>query len=225
MMVVDCGKLAWIKKFIHAGANVNQMNDAGVAPLEKAVCNEQTKTVQALLRAGADVNAFTEDLLYDAADNGRVEIVRLLLSHGSNVNYLNFQSCCNHCFREMFANQRLFPTNLKCKPFCSGWKCMRLLLAAGGNTSCQIKTFRGHGRFVILHADYQCFRVMLPKEDCILLPDKLNLMHICWKFIWHHLLSLNSLNLYCRVPQLGLPSVVTKYLLYNIPLEDKATNQ
>ena len=48
---------------------------------------------------------------------------------------------------------------------------------------------------------------------------KLNLKHLCREAIREHLLAIDPHeNLFGRVPQLGLPSSLAKYLLYNMSL-------
>ena len=49
----------------------------------------------------------------------------------------------------------------------------------------------------------------------------LNLKHLCRETIRKHLLELDPhTHLFCRVPGLGLPTIITDYLLYNQPLDD-----
>ena len=56
------------------------------------------------------------------------------------------------------------------------------------------------------------------KEVKELLEPELNLKHLCRSAIASHMLELSPLNLFCRVPQLGLPSLTTQYLLYYMSL-------
>ena len=49
---------------------------------------------------------------------------------------------------------------------------------------------------------------------------ELNLIHLCRAAIRKHLLQTNSVNLLYRVPRLGLPKLLQKFMLYNISLED-----
>ena len=46
--------------------------------------------------------------------------------------------------------------------------------------------------------------------------EELNLMIICRELIRKHLLQMSKVNLFYRVPRLGLPDVLLKYLLYNV---------
>ena len=52
--------------------------------------------------------------------------------------------------------------------------------------------------------------------------EKLELKHICREAIRKHLLKLDRhSNLFGRIPQLGLPSILTEYLLLNQSLDDE----
>ena len=46
------------------------------------------------------------------------------------------------------------------------------------------------------------------------------LKDLCREEIRHYLLNINPCeNLFCRVPRLGLPSLLTRYILYNMSLK------
>ena len=50
--------------------------------------------------------------------------------------------------------------------------------------------------------------------------ERLQLKHMCRDRIRKHLIILDpNENLFGRIPELGLPSVLTEYLLYNMSLE------
>ena len=52
------------------------------------------------------------------------------------------------------------------------------------------------------------------------LKERLDLKHLCREAIRKHLLDLDPQeHLFGRIPQLGLPSIVTEYLLYNCSLD------
>ena len=58
--------------------------------------------------------------------------------------------------------------------------------------------------------------------DCLRFDDlQLMLKHICREAIRKHLLSLDPhTHLFYRIPRLGLPSSLNRYLLYNTSLDD-----
>jgi ankyrin repeat protein len=75
---------------IERGADVNAAsnNNQSVAPLHSAVSRRQIIIAEALLNAGANVNARQQSgvtALHQAAHNGHAEMVRLLVAHGADV--------------------------------------------------------------------------------------------------------------------------------------------
>ena len=51
--------------------------------------------------------------------------------------------------------------------------------------------------------------------------EQMNLKHLCRQFIRKHLLQMSPVNLFVRVPQLGLPTLLQDYLLFNVALDDE----
>ena len=49
--------------------------------------------------------------------------------------------------------------------------------------------------------------------------EPIHLKVICRRAIREHLLQMNQVNLFLRVPHLGLPSLLTNYLLYYVSLQ------
>ncbi|WP_135229725.1 ankyrin repeat domain-containing protein [Deinococcus fonticola] len=75
-------------ELLRRGADVHaaSRNAMQVQPLHSAVAGNHLGTVQALLQAGADVNAVQQDgftPLMGAAQNGNTDLVALLLAHGA----------------------------------------------------------------------------------------------------------------------------------------------
>ena len=78
------GDLDTVKRFIASGADVNAKDDNGFTVLQKAV--DHKEIAEALIDAGADVNATgfaSQTPLHSAAN---IEIVELLISKGADVN-------------------------------------------------------------------------------------------------------------------------------------------
>lgn len=72
-----------------ADVNIASKNTQRVAPLHSAVSRRQTIIAEALLAAGAQVNARQQENvtpLHQAAHNGQEEMVRLLLNYGADPN-------------------------------------------------------------------------------------------------------------------------------------------
>lgn len=92
-----CGETQKIKhsynngKCTRCGTDINASGDNGIPPLIWAALEGNVKEVKALLIGGADVNICNDETpLMVAAKKGydseHIEIVKLLLSHGANVN-------------------------------------------------------------------------------------------------------------------------------------------
>ena len=51
------------------------------------------------------------------------------------------------------------------------------------------------------------------------------LKHLCREIIRKHLLGIRTVNLFCRVPLLGLPSLLNQYILYDVSLDQEYTDE
>jgi ankyrin repeat protein len=75
---------------LRAGANAKAVSRYGVTPLSEAATYGSGALVEALLKAGADVNTLTtergETVLMTASRAGNVEAVKVLLDHGADAN-------------------------------------------------------------------------------------------------------------------------------------------
>ena len=50
--------------------------------------------------------------------------------------------------------------------------------------------------------------------------EEMSLMDLSRQCIRKHLLQMSPVNLFVRVPQLGLPTLLQEYLLFNVALDD-----
>ena len=55
-------------------------------------------------------------------------------------------------------------------------------------------------------------------NDCVV-KDRLSLRHICRDMIRERMLQHSPVNLFLRIPQMALPSMIIDYLLYNMSLD------
>ncbi len=78
------------------------------------------------------------------------------------------------------------------------------------------RDFQGHRNGQCSFYDHVFQRVKVPPAD-----DPRILSHICRKFIRSHLLSLNTVSLFYRIPRLRLPEALVNFLLYHEELEMK----
>lgn len=96
--------LAKVQELIASGVNVNN-SSTSMLPLEQAAAYDNTEIVEALLAAGANVNARgggRTTALHTAANFGTVEVVRILIAAGADVNArdnLGGTPLYNACYR------------------------------------------------------------------------------------------------------------------------------
>jgi uncharacterized protein len=89
MKAVQKNDAAAIDKLVAGGANVNELDPNGDAPLVMAAYLGHAEIVRKLLEAGADVKAVDPSMkataLHAAAYAGRTEAARLLIQHGIDI--------------------------------------------------------------------------------------------------------------------------------------------
>jgi ankyrin repeat protein len=82
--------LETVQLLLRAGANAKAASRYGVTPLSEAATYGSGALVEALLKAGADVNTLTtergETVLMTASRAGNTEAVKVLLEHGADAN-------------------------------------------------------------------------------------------------------------------------------------------
>ncbi len=188
---------------VAAGASVNQPSLFNESPLELAIVNYLPNSVQALIAAGADVNgngAYRRAPLYMAIVFGFP--VEPLLAAGAKVN------CCNcllfhHC---LIAGN---VDNVKCllrfgihigaywafPEFIENETPLSLLSSAAGCSP----------------VDY----VPPSQRDGDYYAPVPSLQFLCRKVIRGHMMRVSSVNLFVRVPRLGITRVMESYLLFN----------
>jgi ankyrin repeat protein len=83
------GDRSAVELLLGAGARVQVKNRFGVTPLSLAVSSGSAATVDRLLKAGADANAVVsgEAPIMTAARTGKVDVIKVLLAHGADVNW------------------------------------------------------------------------------------------------------------------------------------------
>ncbi|GHT44625.1 hypothetical protein FACS189454_02570 [Planctomycetales bacterium] len=88
--LVNRGRVEMVELLIAKGADVNAQDSDGTSPLFVAACRGFTEIARILIAVGADVNAFPSPLLVAAgAPNASIEMVRLLVDNGADVNINN----------------------------------------------------------------------------------------------------------------------------------------
>src|SRR5262249_9158916 len=89
-LAVSHGDLAGVRSLLKRGADPNARNGLEMTPLFMAAAMGQTQVIEALLRAGAKLEAGSPygTALTFAAEAGSVPAVRFLLARGANINPL-----------------------------------------------------------------------------------------------------------------------------------------
>ena len=194
-----------VELLIKGGAHVNEANNKSSTSLMKAAGNGRDKFQTALLESG--LRRYNSLALYqrfiEAAVHSSIWCVQLLLQAEADVNRTNDAGLT--ALTSSIVQHEGDITNLS-----------MLLLAAGdtidGNTHHRTTTVASVVNGEVKIPDY--LLVMIK-------PETICLMSLCRDVIRKHLISLNcNTNLFIRIPQLGLPSLLTQYLLYNMSLTE-----
>ena len=228
-----------VECLVKAGADIYLADVEGFTPLDAAVRLGHDGCLRELIKGGADVNKVgprgVKPVLFAAGYYGtlknntgrsRQDCMKLLLEAGADVNLVDSKGCT--------------PLMYAAVDDCIKLSSIQALLRAGAHVN--VRDSDGNNaveRYLEIEEE--------PDEDTIMLliaagekttdttvevwseeagdlvdmgfKEKLNLKHLCRDAIRDHLLNVCPINLYCRIPQLKLPSLVTDYLLYNVSLD------
>ena len=172
--------------------------------LMSAASRGSLNMIEVVIDAGADVNMVNEchnTALMTAARKGHQNITKALIESGADVNKI-----CKYNHTALFLSALI-----------GNEQGVRLLLRSGA----KVNFGRKHYMIVtprirlLLHAAGES---MVPRNLKI---RKDTLYHICREAIRKHLLKLDPHeNLFFRIPGLGLPSLLVKYLLFDESLDE-----
>ena len=204
-----------IHQLIQAGADLNAVNICGDTALFVALGKANYKCVKALIAEGADVSKTKENgttalmvavggpdklLDKDGQQTSKLKCVQLLLTVGASVNRTNEKS--QNALEYYVETHEQVTVDI-----------FMLLLAAGENI--ETKTIQ---KMVLDGNNNE--RIDLPEclntENC----KEISLKNTCREALRKHLISLDPhTHLFNRIPQLGLPTLITDYLLYSSSLD------
>ena len=227
----------YLEILIEAGANVN-FSDY-LTPLMTAAWDGKDKNMLTLRKAGANVNmprrAARQTALSDAAREGHFECVKILIEAGADVNSttdgfgtalgtaawvdnvqiakLLLKSGIKLCFRNEYGHNAIELYIRANRHSEQANNFMMLLFAAGETIPKNITHMVVKNQIGVISI------VEIPGFLQELLKPDLNLMKICRQVVREHLMKLSDVNLFVRIPQLGLPAPLQSFLLYHVSLD------
>ena len=229
------GRDKCVNSLLKGGADVNMIDNVGNTALMLASRSNHYKSVNELLKSGADVNSGKNNEGYTAlqiaSHYGYYECIDLLLEAGADVNITD-----DYGGNALHINEGRYSGHMS--------TCMKRLLRAGihinkfskpkGKNAIQtilvIKKYYRDPDLDLYAIGYKDALKLLYAagekldkipEEIKFEEEKLQLKHICRETIRKHLLKLDlHSNLFGRIPELGLPSIMTEYLLFNQSLDN-----
>ena len=200
MHAANGGNVRCVELLLKAGADVNIVHEIideeiNLAAVNYAVSSGGKEVFELLIDAGADVNQ-----CYFSLSHASLEKFQELLCAGIKINQMdrNGENALDYCV--WIKDEKLRKLKIK------------LLNAAGETPSARTRAWAP--------GLLESFTPQLKYET-----DVLNLMSICRKFIREHLLQMSQVNLFYRVPRLGLPAALCNYLLYNVDLNEPTEDE
>ena len=226
MFAAGKGHRKCVDVLIEAGADVNGAGFRNTTALICAANCGRIDCIDQLIAAGADVNAMETNKStapFFAIFNGYYKCLDALIKAGADVNRINIRN--DTPLIRALGDHRL--------PADAMVECVRCLLKTGANVNvekipgrnCQAKI----ARLKKLLSDPSSLQLVINlllaageelDEEYPDTPEEIRLNHLCRETIRKHLLNLNqNENMFVRVPKLGLPAILTDYLLFNQKLQ------
>ena len=245
---VSRGHVVCMELLITAGADVNTVDRSGQTALIVATSRSYHRSMKLLLQAGADVNARDGKgctALLHAASEINYRSAELLIKAGANVNVTD--SAGFTVLKKVVHKADIFFLSGLIFMYSQTLNCVNLFLKSGAhvNTS-RITPTRSPREHVeqrkspsrtklltILHAageytEGATVERVSPDGSTryigvvdSMVEDRYQLQNLCREVIRRQLLQVEPpVNLFVKVPRLGLPRLLGRYLLYNRTLDD-----
>ena len=203
----QCGFFRSLCLLLKAGADVNHTNMFNCSALYYTSIGGYYMCLEKLVRSGANVNiASTEGLtpLMGASWNQHITCVKFLLESGADVNTVNNYGQTALVYAAGRLGTDIVITLLKSGARVENMEFLEL------EQSCHLDV----NMWQILHAAGADVNGIEKKRSEVTLKD------LCITSTRNHLLKCqSSLNLFCSVPQLGLPLLLERLLLFNVSLD------
>ncbi len=194
-------------------------------PMEHYLCrpwHHDSKCVEVLLAEGADLSwhrmcVSVCDFFPQLLHVPMVDTLRRLIVAGLNPQVV-LERLQMGVYQEALPDWERIDEDALCRVR----RCVDVLLSFGGIIDVNKYASEREDRKVTLHLENTlkfAYRGRygykeVPLNPVVLLDDPLRLRHICRKVVRAHLMSISSISLFYRVPHLGLPKMITDFLLY-----------
>ena len=214
----ELGHSSCLNLIIQAGARVNKPNNNKETALMFALTGGHSQCLAALIQAGANVNTpmrTHKTALSYALEVKHEECLRVMIEAGADEH--GSLLLHNLISKKRPSSLDEHEDNLKIKT----------LLRAGAVVNSTVdnlltpcldsnrKPRRKKELALLLFAAGEKFtKTLYYGAEYLRPPKRKALNHLCRKAIRKHLLEINNVNLFYKVPRLGLPPALSKYLLY-----------
>ena len=218
-----------LQLLIEAGADMDTADSNGVISLMNTAINGYVNCLELLIKSNVDVNMQISGrtALMLAASYGHSTCAGKLIEAGADVNICNHKgdTVLNEAARKSAMKPNVINNQLKGR-----LPCLKLLLNAGAHVNIKNNSgLNSLGAYLAEETDEEVIMLLFAAgetsdgisyiPDCLQEPDDLQLQHICRNRIRNHLLELDShSHLFGRIPRLGLPDPLIRYLLYHVSL-------
>ena len=204
-----------MKLLLQAGADVNARDGKGCTALLHAASEINYRSAEFLIKAGADVNVSDSSgftVLKKVVHKADIFFLSgLIFMYSQTLNCVNlFLKSGAHVNTSRITPTRSPKEHVEQRKSPSRTKLLTLLHAAGEDTE---------GATVMRVSPDGSTRYVGVMDSMV--DDRYQLQHLCREVIRCQLLQVEPpVNLFVKVPRLGLPGLLSRYLLYNRTLDD-----
>ena len=211
------GKIDCVEKLLEAGVDVNK--GCSQKPLISAAYAGHYECVNTLLKAGAYVNQrdnLDNTALILASRHGRIKCIEILLEKGADVNIVNNKGFTALIKAGGFSNSQSSSIKSLLRAGAFHKHIQRIRLQCFNAVMSDDHILFAAGETVDTDLMGTDFKLPMFIKPSLFLKDK------CRHAVRKHLIKLNPhLHLFHRIAELGLPPLLTRYLLFGVSLADE----